>query len=119
MDAQSYAAVMHDTADEVRGYARHLTDNVLTELQKGTAGMALDWLGQGGGRYQDVEKQFRDRMTLIAAKLAEVGGLLDDVASGHDQIDRKLVQNMDTVGQFDLAGDNVGNPKTLSALRGA
>ncbi len=107
MDVQSYESVMRDTADEVRGLARHLAGPVLDGIKDGTKNLVVDWDGRGGGMFQQVNGKFAHHMTEIATALVDLGVLLDTVADGHKFVDAKIEGMMD-IPQINLAGDNVG-----------
>lgn len=108
MDVQSYEHVMRDTADEVRGLAKHLAGPVLDGIQHGTKNLVVDWDGRGGGMFQQVNAKFAHHMTNIAGALIELGMLLDTVADGHAYVDAKIEGMMD-IPEINLAGDNIGS----------
>lgn len=119
MEMKSYEAAMRDTADEVRGLAKHLGETVLGGIQDGTKQLTVDWDGQGGGMFAQVNAKFAHHMTNIATKLTELGTLLDTVADEHKFADNKVAGMME-IPQFNLAGDNVsGNMITGHQPSGA
>ncbi|WP_026208740.1 WXG100 family type VII secretion target [Catelliglobosispora koreensis] len=124
MDMESYDAAMRDTAEEVRGLAKHLIDQVLPGIQSGATTASLDWDGKAGGMFVNVNQKFVTHFTNIAEGLIKVGTLIDTVADGHQYADshNEKIMDMDFSG-LDLAGDNIGSNgqvtnNRLSAMRG-